>query len=86
MVLMAVVPQLGLVEQEEKHQPDQQAGKQRLNTGLAFKSLGQQVHESRRQQSAGGQAEHVLGVTGQYAKAQKRCKPDATNAGDQCPQ
>ena len=55
-MLMAVVPQLGLVEQKEKDQPDQQRGKQLLRADLAFKSLWQKMQESRRQQRTGGQA------------------------------
>jgi hypothetical protein len=39
MVLMAVVPEFGLVEQEKEDQPHQQGSKQLLGAGLAFKSL-----------------------------------------------
>ena len=38
-VLMAVVPQLGLVQQEKKHQPQEQCQKQIMGAGLTLKSL-----------------------------------------------
>ena len=80
-VLMAVVPQLGLVEQKEKDQPHQQRGKQLLRADRAFKRFGQQVQESRGQQRAGGQAQHVLCVARQQAKAEQRGQPHTANAG-----
>jgi predicted metal-binding membrane protein len=40
-MFMAVVPQLGFVEQKEKHQPDEQGHKQIMRAGLAFKGFGQ---------------------------------------------
>jgi len=78
---MAVMPQLGFVEQEEKDQSDQQRGKQLLGAGLAFKGLGQKVKESRGQQRSGSQAEHVLGVAGEQTKAEHSRQPDAADAG-----
>ena len=39
-MLMPVVPQLGFVEQKEKHQSCQQGSKQIMRAGLAFKRLG----------------------------------------------
>ena len=45
MVLMAVVPQLGFVEQKEKNQPSQQGATQRFSTRLRLKRLWLQVHE-----------------------------------------
>lgn len=44
-VLMAVVPQFGLVEQKEKNHPQQQHGKQIVRARLALKGFRQQVHE-----------------------------------------
>ena len=79
-MFMAVVPQLGLVEQEEKHQPAEQRGEQIIGAGLAFKRLGQQVHEGCGQQRASRQAQHVLGVACQHAKAEQRGQPDAADA------
>ena len=38
-MLVAVVPQLGLVEQEKKHQADQQGGEKFFRSNLAFKGL-----------------------------------------------
>ena len=84
-VLMSVLPQLGLGQQKEKHQPDQQHGKQVVGARLAFKGLGQQVHEGGGQQRTGGQAEHVLGVARQHAKAKQRRQPHAADASGQCP-
>ena len=83
MVFMAVVVQLGLVEQEEKHQSHQQSGKQLLSTSLAFKSFWQQVHECSSQQRTGSQTQHVRGVARQQAKAEQRCQPHAADASDQ---
>ena len=79
-VLVPMVPKLGLVQQKKEHQPSQQRRKQRLRSDPAFKSLGQQVHEGRGQQRARCQAEHVLGVTRQNAKAQHRCQPHTAYA------
>jgi len=44
-MLVAVVPEFGLVEQKEKDQADQQGREQLVCADLAFKSLRQQVHE-----------------------------------------
>ena len=81
-VLVTVMPQFGLVEQKEKHQPHKQRGKQMIGADMAFKGFGQQVHESRSQERARRQAEHVLRVARQHAKAEYRRQPDAANAGD----
>ena len=59
-VLVAVVPQLGLVQQEEEHQPQQQHGEQVVGIGRPLEGLGQQVHEGRGQQRAGRQAQQML--------------------------
>ena len=40
-VLMAVVPQLGFVEQKEKHQTGQQGHEQHLRRDVGFKRFGQ---------------------------------------------
>ena len=80
-VLMAVVPQLGFVEQKEKHQPAQQHGKEVVGTGLALEGFGQQMQKSRGHEGACGQAQHVLGKPGQHGKAQGGSKPDAAYAG-----
>ena len=69
-MLMPVVPQLRLVQQEEEHQPDQQSHEQIFGTRLTLERLRQQMHECSGQQSACRQAQHVLGVTRQHAKAQ----------------
>ena len=82
-MLMSVVPQFGLVEQKEKHQTRQQHGKQVVRAGLAFKRLRQQVHEGSGQQRACSQAEHVLRVARQHAKAQSGRQPNAANASGQ---
>ena len=78
-MFMAVVPQLGLVQQKEKHQPHQQRQEQIVGTSLAFKGLRQQVHERSCHQGPGRQAEHMLGITGKGAKTQSRCHPNAAN-------
>ena len=80
-VLMPVVPQLGFVEQKEKHQAAQQHGKQLVRARLALERLGQQVHERGGHQGAGRQAEHVLRVAPQHGKAQGRSEPHAADAG-----
>jgi hypothetical protein len=82
-VFVPVVPQLGLVQQEEEHQPHQQREEQVVGTGLALERLGQQVHEGGGQQGARGQAQHVLGVARQCAKTQGRGNPHAADAGGQ---
>ena len=82
-VFMPVVPQLGFVEQKEKDQPHQQRHEQIMRTGLALECLRQQVHEGGGQQGPRRQAEHVLGVARQHAKAQQRRQPHAANTGGQ---
>ncbi|MNT41137.1 hypothetical protein D3C72_1774900 [compost metagenome] len=87
-VFMPVVPQLGLVEQEEEHHAHQQGGKQVVGAGLAFKRLGQQVHKGRGQQGARRQAQQVLGAYAARPPAQaqthQQCgQPDAANTGGQ---
>jgi hypothetical protein len=57
-MLVAVVPEFGLVEQKEKDQADQQGREQLVCADLAFKSLRQQVHEGRGQKCTGRQTEH----------------------------
>jgi len=82
-MLVAVVPELGLVEQKEKDQADQQGRKELVRTDLAFKSLRQQVHESRGQERTGRQTEHVLGVTRQHTETQQGRQPNAAHPGQQ---
>ena len=59
-VLMPVVPQLGLVEQEEEHHAHEQRGEEVVRVGRALEGLGQQVHEGGGQQRARRQAQQVL--------------------------
>ena len=59
-VFVPVVPQLGFVEQEEKHQATQQNGKKMVRVGLAFKRLRQQMHKGGCQQSPRSQAQKML--------------------------
>ena len=61
-MLMAVVPQFGLVEQKEKHQTHQQGDEQLVGRSPRFKGFGQQMHEGRGQQSACRQTEQMLGI------------------------
>ena len=82
-MLVAVVPQLGFVEQKKEHQPQQQGSKQVSRTGLAFKGLRQQMYKSGGQQGTCCQAEHVLGVAGQHPKTEKSSQPDTPNASGQ---
>ena len=79
-VFMAVVPKLDLVQQKEEHQTNQQRCAQGLGTDMAFKRLGQQVHECGRQQRAGRQAQQMAGVARHQRHAQQRGQPDAANA------
>jgi hypothetical protein len=87
MVLMPVVPQLGLVEQKEKHQTQQQGEEQLVGVHFALKGLWQQVQKGRGQQSACRQTEHVLGVTAQNTETQPGRHPNAAYACHQsaCP-
>ena len=82
-VLMAVVPQFGFVQQKEENQANEQRQKQVVRLHLALKCLGQQVHKGRGHQGTGSQAQHVLGIPGQRAKAQGRRQPHRTDAGKQ---
>ena len=83
MVLMAVVPELGLVKQKKENQPDQQSDEQRLGPHLALERLGQQVHEGGGQQGTGRQAQQVLGETTHQSHAEQRRQPDAADTGRQ---
>ena len=82
-VFMPVVPQLGLVQQEEEHQPHQQGEEQVVRAGLALDRLGQQMQKGGGQQRACRHAQHVLGVTRQHTKAQGCGDPHAADAGGQ---
>jgi hypothetical protein len=85
-VLVPVVPQLGLVEQEEKHQAYEQGQKELMWAHATFKSLRQQMQERRGHQSPGGQTQHVLGVAAQNTKAQPSRHPNTANARHQSAQ
>jgi hypothetical protein len=61
-MLMAVVPQLSLVEQKEKHQTHQQGDEQLVRRSPRLKGFWQQMHEGRGQQSPGRQTEQMLGI------------------------
>jgi hypothetical protein len=80
-MLMAVVPEFSLVEQEEKNQAAQHRGQQPGGRHIAFKRFGQKQGKGGGQQGARRQAEHVLGVAGQQAKAQQSGKPNAADTG-----
>ena len=88
MVLVPVVPQLGLVEQEEEHHAEQQHREQQRGLDAAFEGLGQQVHEGGGEQRARRQAQQVLRIHAARAAAhahaqQQRREPHAADAGDQ---
>jgi UDP-N-acetylmuramyl pentapeptide phosphotransferase/UDP-N-acetylglucosamine-1-phosphate transferase len=53
-MFMPVVPQFGLVKQEEENQSHQQSQKQLMRPGLALKGLRQKVQKSGRHQGSGG--------------------------------
>jgi hypothetical protein len=87
-VLVPVVPQLGLVQQEEEHQAHQQRGEQLMRPGLALERLGQQVHEGRGQQRTCGQAQqmaraHTVGPRAQPGAQKPGGKPHAADPGSQ---
>ena len=88
-VLVTVVPQLGLVEQKEKHQAEQQHGKQFGWLDAALEGFGQQMHERSGEQCTGGKTEKMLWIDATSAVAdtdaqQQRCQPDTSNSGKQC--
>jgi hypothetical protein len=85
---MAVVPQLGLVEQEEEDQPEQQHAEQQAGLDPALEGLRQQMHESGGQQRAGGEAQQMLRIHAAASALhthaqQERGDPDTSDAGDQ---
>ena len=87
-VLMPVVPQLGLVQQKEKHHAHQQGGEQVVRARLALKRLGQQVHEGCGQQGPCRQAEqmlraHAIVAPTQAHTHQQCCSPHAAYARSQ---
>src|SRR5687767_1992382 len=85
-MLMAVVPQLGFVQQKEEHDANQQGREQLLGARLALEGLGKQMHEGSGQKRTGCEAQQVLRadaawpiITGAAEKAephQARGKPD----------
>ena len=79
-MFMAVVPQLGFVQQKEKHQPQQQRQKQIAGRDCTLKSLWQQLHERCGQQGPCGQTQHVLGVATHHTVAEPCGHPHAANA------
>ena len=54
-----------------------------LKLSIILGNIWQQVQKGRGQQSAGGHAQHMLGVTRHEAKAQCSRHPYAADAGDQ---
>ncbi|MNT18832.1 hypothetical protein D3C72_1540550 [compost metagenome] len=90
-VFVAMVPKLGLVQQKEEDQSQQQGHEQGLGIDLALERLGQQMHKGRGQQSARRQAEQVLRAeaaifTANAAAHQGGRDPHAAQAGGQCGQ
>jgi hypothetical protein len=91
MVLVPVMPEFGLVEQEEEHDADQKSGEQLVRIEAAFESLGQKMHERSCQQCAGGKAQEMLrsdvcrGFIGtRDPKTGQRCgQPNAADARGQ---
>jgi hypothetical protein len=80
MVLMTMVPKLGLVEQKEEQQSNQQGDKKIVRLDATFKGLRQQMQKRSCQQSASRQAEHVLCVATDNAKAEPSSQPNTANA------
>jgi hypothetical protein len=91
-VLVPVVPELGLVEQEEEHHAQQECGEQCPRAGGALERFGQQMHEGRGQQGARRQAQEVLRPHAALLRApqagaqQPVGHPHAADAGRQCGQ
>ena len=87
-MLVAVVPEFGLVQQEEEDQPEQQHTEQHAGLDPAFEGLRQQVHEGGGQQRARRQAQQVLRIHAALAVShthaqQQGSNPDTSDAGDQ---
>ena len=82
-MLVSMVPEFSFVQQKEEHQANEQRHEQLVCTDFTLKGLRQQVHESRGQQSAGRQAQHVLRIARQHPKTQGSGKPDAAHARKQ---
>ena len=86
-VFMSVVPQLGFVEQKEKHQPHQQDSKQGLGRHASrhrlLERLWQQTHKGCGKQSAGRQAQQMLGKPREQGISQQSSQPHTADASDQ---
>jgi hypothetical protein len=82
-VLVAVVPKLCFVEQEEKQQTEQQGHKQVVGFYTCFKGFRQEVQKSCGQQCTCSQAQHVLGIATHNAKAKPGCQPNTSNTSGQ---
>ena len=86
-MLMAMVPELGLGQQKEKHQPDQQHHEQIMGTAVALERFGQQMHEGRGEQGSRSQAQQTLGHQPWRAPPsqthQQRGHPDTADTSSQ---
>jgi hypothetical protein len=82
-MLMAVVPKLCFVEQEEKQQTKQQGHKQVVGFNTSFKGFRQKVQKSGGQQCTCSQAQHVLGIPAHNAKAEPGRQPNTSNTSGQ---
>jgi flagellar basal body-associated protein FliL len=82
-VLVAVVPKLCFVEQEEKQQTEQQGHEQVVGLYTCFEGFRQKVQKSGGQQCTCSQAQHVLGIAAHNAKAKPGCQPNTSNTSGQ---
>ena len=82
-IAVRVTPDGDFFEHKETENTCQQDGKNLVRREPQFERFGQQMQKGRGQQSAGGHAQHMLGVTRHEAKAQCSRHPYAADAGDQ---
>jgi hypothetical protein len=82
-MLVAVVPEFGFVEQKEKQQTKQQGHEQVVGFYAGFKGFRQEMQKSCGQQGTCSQAQHVLGIATHNAKAKPGCQPNTSNTSGQ---
>jgi hypothetical protein len=88
MMFVPVMPEFGLVQQEEEDQPEQQYAEQHAGLDPAFEGFRQQVHEGSGQERTRRQAQQMLRIHTAFAIShthaqQKGSDPDTSDAGDQ---
>ena len=83
-VVVAVAVQLGLFEQEEKQQAQQQGCEERLRWRPALEGFGQDQQQGRAEQQAGGQTDQALEQAAEHMHRERCGDQDRGQAAGEC--